>query len=160
MKRPVLETLRQVVSAVVCAYPGGRECAAPRLGYELKQFDNRVYENAGSRPLAYDQIHLLESDAGTTYLPEFIAKMYGGMFVPLVKPEDLDNVELYRRSVKTDAKRGIVDQIIAKSLEDGVIEQVEAQIIMEAHTKYMAARTAEITATIQLHSPRAEGEQP
>lgn len=68
MKRPVLETLRQVVSAVVCGYPGGRECAAPRLGYELKQFDNRVYEDAGSRPLAYDQIHQLEMDAGTTHL--------------------------------------------------------------------------------------------
>lgn len=40
----LLETLRQLVSAVVCAYPGGRECATARLGYQLKQFDNRVYE--------------------------------------------------------------------------------------------------------------------
>lgn len=152
MKRPVLETLRQVMSAVVCAYPGGRECAAPRLGYELKKFDNHVYENAGSRPLTYDQIHLLESDAGTTHLPEFIAKMYGGMFVPLAKSEDLDNVELYRRSVKTDAKRGVVDQIIAKALDDGVIELDEAKEILQAHSRYMAARSAEVTATIQLHS--------
>lgn len=152
MKHPVLETLRQVVSAVVCAYPGGRECAAARLGYELKQFDNRVYENAGSRPLTYDQIHLLENDAGTTHLPEFIAKMYGGMFVPLIKPEDLDNVELYQRSVRAAAKRGVVDQIIAKSLEDGVIEEDEAKFIMEAHHQYLSARTAEVKATIQLHT--------
>ena len=152
MKRPVLETLRQVVSAVVCAYPGGRECASARLGYELKQFDNRVYENAGSRPLTYDQIHLLERDASTTFLPEFIASLYGGMYVPLAAPETLDNVELYTRSVNTAAKSGVVDQIIAKALADNVIEEDEAKAILQAHRQYQAARHAEVIATIQLHS--------
>lgn len=152
MKRPVLETLRQVVSAVVCAFPGGRECAAARLGYELKRFDNHLYENAGSRPLTYDQIHLLECDAGTALLPEFIAHLYGGMYVPLADPETLDNVELYKRSVRTDAKRGVVDQMIAKALDDGRIEEGEAKEILQAHKRYLSARSAEVLATIQLHS--------
>ena len=158
MKRPVLETLRQVVSAVVCAFPGGRECASARLGYELKRFDNHVYENAGSRPLSYDQIRLLERDAGTTFLPEFIANLYGGMYVPLVAPEDLDNVELYTRSVNTAAKRGVVDQIIEKALADGAIEEDEAKAILQAHSRYQAARHAEVIATISLHS-KPTGEQ-
>lgn len=152
MKTPVLETLRQVVSAVVCAYPGGRECAAAQLGLQLKQFDNRVYENAGSRPLTYDQIHQLEQVANTTHLPEFVARLYGGMFVPLTKTEDLDNVELFRRSLKTDAKLGQIDQLIAASIEDGVIEACEALAIIHALTRYFAARTAEVAATIQLYS--------
>ena len=152
MKRPVLETLRQVVSAVVCAFPGGRESAAARLGYELKRFDNHVYENAGSRPLTYDQIHQLETDTGTTLLPEFIAHLYGGMFVPLAHPDTLDNVDLYSRAVNSAAKRGIVDPIIHKALEDGVIEQEEAKAILAAHNRYLAARQSEVLATIQLHS--------
>lgn len=152
MKTTVLETLRQVVSAVVCAYPGGRECAAAHLGLQLKQFDNRVYENAGSRPLSYDQIHQLEQVTSSTHLPEFIARLYGGMFVPLTKTEDLDNVELFRRSLKTDAKLGHIDQLIAASIEDGVIEACEAMAIIHALTRYFAARTAEVAATIQLYS--------
>ncbi|WP_338444762.1 YmfL family putative regulatory protein [Pseudomonas sp. LTR0] len=152
MKTTVLENLRQVVSAVVCAYPGGRECAAAQLGFQLKQFDNRVYENAGSRPLSYDQIHQLEQVANTTHLPEFIARLYGGMFVPLTKTEDLDNVELFRRSLKTDAKLGHIDQLIVASIEDGVIEAGEAMAIIHALTRYFAARTAEVAATIQLYS--------
>lgn len=156
MKSPVLESLRQVVSAVVCAYPGGRECASQRLGLQLKQFDNRIYENAGSRPLSYDQIHQLELDAGTTHLPEFIARLYGGMYVPLTKTEDLDNVELYQRSLKTDAKLGLIDQLIASSIEDGVIEPHEALAIVQALTRYMAARTAEVAATLQLYSMPAK----
>lgn len=152
MKRPVLETRRQVVSAVVCAYPGGRECAAARLGYELKKFDNHVYENSGSRPLSDDQIHLLEQGANTSYLPEYVASLYGGMFVPLANPETLDNIELYTRSVSTAAKRGVVDQIIEKALADGVIEKGEADAILAAHSLYLSARHAEVLATIQLHS--------
>ena len=154
MKRPVLASKRQVMSAVINDYKGGRECAAARLGYELKKFDNHIYENAGSRPLSDEQIHRLEQDAGTTHLPEYISAMYGGMFVPLVEPETLDNVELYSRSVKTAAKRGVVDQFIAKALEDEVIEQDEAQAILAAHSRYMAARHSEVLATIQLHRRR------
>lgn len=69
MKRPILETRRQVVRAVVAAYPGGRECAAPRIDLKLKKLDNHVYENAGSQPLTDDQLHRLEEQACTTHLP-------------------------------------------------------------------------------------------
>jgi hypothetical protein len=140
------------MSAVICSYPGGRECAAARLGYELKKFDNHVYENAGSRPLSDEQIHLLEKGAGTTHLPEYIANLYGGMYVPLANPETLDNIDLYSRSVNAAAKRGYVDQIIAKALKDGVVEAGEAQAILGAHHRYMSARHSEVLATIQLHS--------
>ncbi|NMY85163.1 hypothetical protein HBR93_13720 [Pseudomonas sp. WS 5411] len=152
MKRPVLATKRQVMSAVICDYPGGRECASARLGYELKKFDNHIYENAGSRPLSDEQIHVLEQDAGTTHLPEYIAALYGGMFVPLANPKTLDNVDLYSRSVNAAAKRGVVDQIIAKALDDGRIERDEAEAILAAHNRYMSARHSEVLATIQLHS--------
>jgi len=74
------------------------------------------------------------------------------MFVSLSKTEELDNVELFRRSLKTDAKLGHIDQLIAASIEDGVIEACEALAIIQALTRYFAARTAEVAATIQLYS--------
>ncbi|RTB31754.1 YmfL family putative regulatory protein, partial [Pseudomonas aeruginosa] len=117
MKRPLLETRRQVVSAIIGAYPGGRECAAARLGLDLKKFDNHAYENAGSKPLSDDQLRLLEQEAGTTFFPEYIAQLYSGMFVALSQPETLDNLTLYSRSVRASIKRGAVDLIIAKALE-------------------------------------------
>ena len=72
--------------------------------------------------------------------------------MPLTKTEDLDNVELFRRSLKTDSKLGHIDQLIAASIEDGVIEACEAMAIIHALTRYFAARTAEVAATIQLYS--------
>ncbi len=157
MKRPVLANRKDVVSAVICAYPGGRLYAAAELGMTIKKFDNQAYENAGSRPLSDDHIHRLEQIAGTAFLPDYIAAKYGGMFVPLTASADLDNVELYSRSVKAAAKRGMVDQIIAKALDDGVIESSEAEAIITALMHYMSARYAEVLATIQLHSKTTEG---
>jgi hypothetical protein len=151
MKRPVIASRRQAMSAVIGAYPGGRECAAARLGYELKKFDNHLYESAGSRPLSDEQIHRLEQDAGTTFLPEYVAAMYGGMFVSLAEPESVDHQDLYERSVKTSASRGVVDQFIAKALEVGVVSATEASVILAAHRKHMSARHAEVLATLQLH---------
>ncbi len=138
--------------AVIGAYPGGRMYASADLGMPLKKFDNQAYENAGSRPLTDEHIHRLEQVAGTTYLADYIASMYGGMFVPISLPQDLDNVDLFSRSVKASAKRGMVDQIIAKALDDGVINKREADEIITSLVRYMSARYAEIVATIQLYS--------
>ena len=69
MKRPLLTSRRKVMSALINAYPGGRECAAAQLGLELKKFDNQAYESNGHRPLADEQIYLLEQVTGTS-LPE------------------------------------------------------------------------------------------
>lgn len=151
MKRPLLETRRQVMSAVVCAYPGGRECAAAMLGLPLKKLDNHVYESAGSRPLSDEQLRLLEQQSGTTYLPDYICGLYGGLFVPLADAERLDNVELYSMAMDTGAKRGMVDRIIAAALADGQIDEAELAEIVAAHRKHIAARHAEVGAVITLH---------
>lgn len=81
----------------------------------IKKFDNQAYKNAGSRPLSDGHLHRLEQIAGTSFLPDYIAPKYGGMFVPLSATADLDNIELYNQSVKAAAKRGKVDQIIARA---------------------------------------------
>jgi hypothetical protein len=157
MKRPALETRRQVISAVICAYPGGRECAAARLGLPLKKFDNHAYETAGCRPLNDQQILLLEQETGTTHLVDYLAAQYGGFFVRQAEVGDLDNLDLYARSVKTAVKRGLVDQIIGQALEDGVIDEKEVVQILGAHRRHLAAREEEVWAVIKLHAARGGG---
>jgi len=143
------------MSAIICSYPGGRECAAARIGLPLKKFDNHAYENNNSRPLTDSQIHQLEIEAGTTHLPEYVAAMYGGMFVPVVEPDALDNVEMYSRCVQAAAKKGTVDHLIAEALKDGIINEAEAEAILHADSLHLAARHAEVLAVIQLHASKS-----
>lgn len=154
MKNPVLRTRKEVVSAIICAYPGGRVQASERLGLGLKKFDNHAYEAA--RPLTDAQLHQLELQAGTTFLPEYVAGLYGGMFVRMIDQDDLDTVELYAMSVNVSTRRGAVDQEIAQALADGVISSEEADTILQKHNLHMAARHAEVLAAIQLFSKRRE----
>lgn len=139
------------MSEIIRSYNGGREAASARLGLKLKKFDNHAYENAGCSPLSDTQVFLLEQDCGTHHLPNYIASMYGGLFVPMADPGTLDNVELYARSVQVSAKRGCVDQAIAAALEDGSISDEEAEFIMDAHNLHVAARHAEVLAAIALY---------
>lgn len=155
MKSQVLRTRREVVSAIICTFEGGRECAADQIGLSLKKFDNHAYENNNCRPLTDVQIFQLEQVTGTQHLANYVASMYGGMFVPVVHPENLDNVEMYARAMQTSAKQGTVDQIIAQALDDGVITESEAELILNAHILHMAARTAEVYAAIDLYRAKA-----
>lgn len=151
MKSPILDTRKEVMSEIIRSYTGGREAAAARLGLKLKKFDNHAYENAGCSPLTDTQIFTLEQDCGTHHFPNYVASMYGGLFVPVADPETLDNVELYARSVQVAAKRGCVDQAIARALEDGSISEEEAELILDAHNLHVAARHAEVLAAIALY---------
>ncbi|MNJ16392.1 hypothetical protein D3C77_106530 [compost metagenome] len=147
----ILEARKEAMSAIICSV-GGRENAAARLNMKnVKKFDNHAYQSAGCRPLTDAQIYQLEQVAGTTHYPSYIAGIYGGLFVPIADPDHLDNVELYARSVQAAAKRGLVDQTIAKALEDGSINQEEADEILSAHNHHMAARHAEVRAAIALY---------
>lgn len=155
MNRSVLKTRKDVVSAIIRAYPGGRANAAAHLGLELKKFDNHAYENNNARPLNDLQLCQLEATAHSTYLPEFIASLYGGIFVKVADVDALDNVELYAMSMITSAKRGAVDIEIAKALADGSITNAEAEEIMRAHEAHMSARHTEVLSAIALHRARA-----
>lgn len=155
MKSLVLKTRREVVSAIICSYPGGRECAAARIGLALKKFDNHAYENNNSRPLTDIQLYQLEQETGTQHFPNYVASMYGGLFVPVPDVNTLDNVEMYALSVQVAAKWGCVDQEIAKALADGVINEAEAEHILNAHNLHMAARHAEVLAAIDLYRAKS-----
>ncbi len=136
---------------IIRSFPEGREGAADHLGMKVKKFDNHAYENAGCSPLTDVQVYMLEQASGTNHFPNYVAQMYGGLFVAVADPEKLDNVELYARSVQVSAKRGCVDQAIAQALEDGSISMDEAEHILAAHNLHMAARHAEVLAAIDLY---------
>lgn len=159
MNIQVLKTRRDVVSAIICTFEGGRERAAARIGLPLKKFDNHAYENNNCRPLTDMQIFQLEQVTGTQHLANYVAAMYGGMFVPVIAPENLDNVEMYARAIQASAKQGTVDQIIAQALEDGVITEREAELILNAHILHLAARTAEVHAAIDLYRAKSRKDQ-
>lgn len=154
MKCLVLKTRRDVISELIRALPGGCKFASELLDMKQKKFENHAYENNKSSPLTAEQVYRLEQVTGTTHFPEYVAAMYGGMFVPMTEPESLDNIELYTMCVQTAAKRGSVDHIIAQALEDGVIDHAEADAILKAESLHMAARHAEVLAVIQLHTKR------
>lgn len=148
----VEHSLKEVVKAMCKAYPGGREAMAGALGMTVTQFNNNLYEKNGCRFFEVSELEAMEDISNTSLLADYFAKRRGCLLVDIPTFEDLDRVDLFSRTMRTAAARGQVDQIIEQALEDGVIEQHEAEEILEHHRRHMAARQEEVTAIIALFS--------
>jgi hypothetical protein len=156
MKSPVLETRRAAVIAAANAISGGLPCAAAFLGEEnFKRFKNRIYESAGVKPLTDDEVCVLETESKTSFLPDYICSMYGGVFVRLPEAGQLDNVDLYQRALAASSQRGELDHMVAMALEDGEIDATEAKKIRALHTKYLSASLEAVAAVIELHKAKS-----
>ncbi|KGA40747.1 YmfL family putative regulatory protein [Pectobacterium odoriferum] len=144
--------IKETIKAMCKAYPGGRSAMAGALGMSTEAFNNNLYEKNGCRFFELHELEAMEDISGTSLLAEYFAKRRGALLVDVPTFEDLDHVELYSRSVRTAAKRGQVDQMIQKAIEDGVIDDDESKEIMSLHNKHLAAREAEIRSILALFS--------
>ncbi len=146
----VEQSMKEVVKAMCKAIPGGREAMAGALGMTMTQFNNNLYEKNGCRFFEVVELEAMEDISGTSALADYFARRRGALLVDVPKLEDLDRVDLFSKAMRTAAARGQVDQIIEKALEDGVIEQHEADEINEHHRRHLAAREEEIRAIVAL----------
>lgn len=153
-------SLKEVVKKMCKSMPGGRSAMAGALGMSLETFNNNLYEKNGCRFFEVDELEAIEDLSGTNYLAEYYALRRDCLLVETPKLDELDQVELFTKSIRTAAHGGYVDQIINNSLQNGVITDHEAQEILKYHRKHLAARDAEIRAIIMLFSKSKKGEAP
>lgn len=144
--------IKETVKSMCKALPGGRSSMAGGLGMTLTHFNNNLYEKNGCRFFEHHELEAMEDLSGTNLLAEYFARRRGALLVEIPTFEELDQVGLFEKSIRTAANRGHVDQVIGKSLEDGVICQEEAEEIMVYHRRHLAAREEEVRAIIALYS--------
>lgn len=142
--------IKETVKEMCKAYPGGRQAMAGALGMSITQFNNNLYEKNGCRFFEHHELESMEDLSGTNALAEYFARRSGALLVEVPKFEDLDQVELYSRSVTTVARRGLVDQMIQEAVADGVIDANEARDIERLHANHLAAREVEIRSILAL----------
>ena len=102
----VEQSLKEVVKAMCKAYPGGREAMAGALGMTVTQFNNNLYEKNGCRFFEVAELEAMEDISGTAELADYFAKRRGALLVDVPKLEDMDQVELFNKAMKTAAMRG------------------------------------------------------
>jgi len=144
----VMTDIKAVVNAMCKAIPGGQGAMAGALGMTLTTFRNNLYEKNGCRFFEIHELEAMEDLSDTNLLADYFARRRGALLVDVPKFEDLDQVELFSKAVKTAAMRGHVDQVIQQALEDGVIDDAEASEIARYHRKHLAARDEEVKAIL------------
>ncbi len=144
--------IKETVKAMCKALPGGRSAMAGGLGMTLAHFNNSLYEKNGCRFFEHHELEAMEDLSSTNFLAEYFARRRGALLVEIPVFEELDQVDLFEKGIRSAANRGHVDQVIGKSLEDGHITEDEAEEIMTFHRRHLAAREEEVRAIITLYS--------
>lgn len=142
--------IKQVIKDMCKVIPGGREAMAGALGMNITTFNNNLYEKNGCRFFEIHELEAMEDLSGTSLLADYFATRRGALLVDIPKFDDLDQVELFTKSVQTAAMRGHVDQMIQQALEDGVIDEKEAEEINHFHRRHLAARDEEVRAIVSV----------
>ena len=148
--------LKSTVKAMCKAFPGGRAAMAGALGMTETQFNNNLYEKNGCRFFEVVELEAMEDISGTSCLAEHFAQRRGGLYVDIPQLDELDQVELFSKSMRTAAHRGHVDMFMQEALEDGNIDAQEAKQILTLHSRHLAARDAEVRAVLALFSKRSK----
>ncbi|MGU9870117.1 YmfL family putative regulatory protein [Kluyvera ascorbata] len=142
-KQPVW--LVAAIRRTILAFPGGYEESAEVLG---------LYKADGVTP-ATDKLHnrlradgdqifplswalLLQSASGTHYVTDAIARHSGGVFVPMVEVDDVDNGDINQRLMESIEWIGKHSQYLRKATADGVIDAAEREQIEENSYQVMA----------------------
>lgn len=145
------QTLKEVAKEMCKAFPGGRSAMAGALGISETTFNNKLYEKNGCRFFELDELFAMEDLSGTHHFTEFCAARKSLLVVEKVKPEDLDEPELYRLLSRAAGKRGELALFMDKSLEDGRVDNSEENHIIKLLNKAMASGVAAVYAFIKLH---------
>ncbi len=144
--------IKETVKAMCKAFPGGRSAMAGALGMSVTEFNNNLYEKNGCRFFEHHELEAMEDLSGTNYLADYHARRRGALLVDRPNIEELDRVDLFSKAIRTAAARGQVDLVIQHAIEDGVIEEHEAEEIEVFHRRHMAAREKEVGAIVALFS--------
>ncbi|EMG9308668.1 YmfL family putative regulatory protein [Proteus mirabilis] len=145
------QSIKQVVKEMCEATAGGREAMAGALGLSLTSFNNKLYEKNGCRSFDLNELLAMQDISKTVLFTEFIARESGMLLVERIKPDELDEPELFRLHSKVGSKQGELAIFLEKSLEDGVVDSEEEKQLNVMLDRVIASGRAFVNAFISLH---------
>lgn len=145
------QSIKQVVKEMCDEVQGGREAMAGALGMSLTSFNNKLYEKNGCRSFDLNELLAMQDISKTVLFAEFIARESGMLLVERIKPDEIDEPELFRLHSKVGAKQGELAIYLEKSLEDGVVDSDEEKQLNVMLDRVIASGRAFVNAFISLH---------
>lgn len=133
------------IRRTILVFPNGYEEAAEVLGLykvddvtpAIDKLHNRLRTD-GDQVFPLSWALLLQSASGTHYVTDAIARHSGGVFVPLVEIDDIDNGDINQRLMESIEWMGRHSQYLRKATADGVIDSTEREQIEENSYQVMA----------------------
>ncbi|SUW63267.1 Uncharacterised protein [Buttiauxella agrestis] len=131
---------------------GGYAEAADWLGVTENALFNRLRAD-GDQIFPLGWALVLQQAGGTNHVAEAVARNSGGVFVPLVDLNSVDNADINQRLMESIEWIGRHSERVRQAIEDGVIDSDERQDLDETSYRVMAKWQEHITLLYRVYCP-------
>ena len=143
---------KKLINDLLNNIDGGVEVAACYLGLSISAFNDRRYENKGTRFFSGDELLALQNLSKTALVAEFFAEQAGCLVVKKMTAEKLGNFDLYMMTLKAAEAYGELAKSIHNAIDnDGIIDDQEAKKIREKTDIANTCNRTFVENTINLH---------
>ncbi|EBU3913293.1 hypothetical protein CWK15_18035 [Salmonella enterica] len=115
----------------------GRKRTVGETGTTESSLQNRLRDD-GDQIFPLGWTVLLDQVSGTHHFADAVARVYGGVYVPPIEIDDVDNSDLNQRLLESYEEIGIYSQKSRAATEDGVIDSREREEIEEEFYRVIA----------------------
>lgn len=140
------------IKKTITSLPGGYDEAAEWLGVTENALFNRLRTD-GDQIFPLGWAHVLQLAGGTHYVADAIARHSGGVFVPLVDLDSVDNADINQRLMESIEWIGRHSECVRQAIADGVIDSEERRDLDNTSYQVMAKWQEHITLLYRVYCP-------
>lgn len=127
---------RALINNLIENIKGGSTVAAAHLDMSISVFNDRRYENKGTRFFNCEELLALQELSGTSLVAEYFAEAAGCMVIKKMDAEQSENFDLFMMMMECLKNQGDLSKVIKESIEnDGFIDNREASLIRKITDK-------------------------
>lgn len=117
--------IRKAYLSMIRAMAGGWDAMAAALGMSKASLENRVFER--KQRMHVDTALHIQALSGTTYFAEAVARVSGGVFVPLPQTHHADREEIFDKQQELISEFGELLKEFRDFTSDGELDEREKQ---------------------------------
>ncbi|MCX8649960.1 hypothetical protein J3U21_06165 [Gilliamella sp. B2776] len=144
---------KKLINDLLSSIDGGMEVAASYLGLSISAFNDRRYENKGTRFFTCDELLALQELSRTTLVADYFARAVNCIVIKKPDVAKAGSYDLFELMLSIGTARGEYDAYLSKAISDGVITSDEEAILNNLCDSIVKRRLTAHQETLAAHKP-------
>ncbi|MCX8574551.1 MULTISPECIES: YmfL family putative regulatory protein [unclassified Gilliamella] len=147
---------KKLINDLLSCIDGGVEVASSYLGLSVSAFNDRRYENKGTRFFSGDELMALQNLSKTALVADYFARAVNCIVIKKPDVAKAGSYDLFESMLSIGTARGKYENYLANAISDGVITDEEESILNRLCESIVKNRLKAHIETIKSHKQKVD----